>query len=112
MKHTLKAFVYSYQGLCYAFKNEVAFRYDLIVFILGMLLAVTLPVSGMEAALMIFSLFFILLMELTNTAIETTINRISAKHHPLSGHAKDVGSALVLLAFINAILVWLLILIK
>ena len=37
MKHTLKAFVYSCQGLCYAFKNEVAFRYDLVVFILGMI---------------------------------------------------------------------------
>ncbi len=112
MKHTLKAFVYSCQGLCYAFRNEVAFRYDLVVFVLGMILVFLLPVSGLEAALMIFSLFFILLMELTNTAIETAINRISVKRHPLSGHAKDVGSALVLLAFINAILIWLLILIK
>lgn len=111
MKHILKAFIYSCQGLCYTFKNEVAFRYDLIVFVLGMILALILPVSKLESALMIFSLFFILLMELTNTAIETAINRISVKRHPLSGHAKDVGSSLVLLAFINAALIWLVILI-
>lgn len=112
MKHIFNAFIYSCQGLCYAFKNEVAFRYDLIVFILGSILVFILHVSGLEAALMIFSLFFILLMELTNTAIETAINRISVKRHPLSGHAKDVGSSLVLLAFVNAALVWFLILIK
>ena len=55
---------------------------------------------------MVFSLFLILLMEAVNTAIETLVDRISEKYHPLSGQAKDIGSFLVLLSFINAIIVW------
>ena len=110
MKHILKAFIYSYQGLHYTFKNEVAFRYDMIVFVIGLILTYILPVTKVESAAMVLSLFLILLMELTNTAIETTINRISTKRHPLSGIAKDIGSALVFVAFANAIAVWLIIL--
>ncbi len=106
----LKAFTYSWQGLKGAFQSESAFRQDLIVFILGTLISFFLPVSNLERALMLFSLIFILLMELVNTAIEVTVDRISPKYHPLSGRAKDIGSALVLIAFINAIMVWLLIL--
>ena len=106
----LKAFTYSWQGLKSTFQSESAFRQDLIVFTLGTLISFFLPISGFECALMLFSLVLILLMELVNTAIEVVIDRISPKFHPLSGRAKDIGSALVLLAFINAIMVWLLIL--
>ncbi len=110
MKHILKAFVYSCQGLHYTFKNEVAFRYDMLVFVIGVILAFFLPVTKLESALMILSLFLILMMESANTAIEATVNRISTERHPLSGHAKDIGSSLVFMAFVNAIVVWLIIL--
>ena len=110
IKHIFQAFIYSYQGLKATFKSETAFRQDLLVFGIGLLVSFLLPLSGIERALMTFSLFLILLMELINTAIETVIDRISEKHHPLSGRAKDIGSALVFMAFINAIVVWCLIL--
>lgn len=111
IKHIFRAFVYSYQGLVYVFKNEIAFRQDVAVFIIGFITSFFLPISGLSRAVMIFSLFFILLMEMVNTGIEAVVNRISTERHPLSGAAKDIGSALVLLAFLNAIIVWLLILI-
>ena len=110
LKHLLKAFKDSCQGLKSAFKSEAAFRHDLIIFVVGVLISFFLPLSGFERALMVFSLFLILLMELVNTAIEVIIDRISTQYNPLSKKAKDIGSSLVFLAFIDAILVWGLIL--
>ncbi|MBP5534005.1 MAG: diacylglycerol kinase [Alphaproteobacteria bacterium] len=111
VKHIFRAFKYSWQGLVYVFKNEIAFRQDVLFFLICSVISFLLPVSSVSRAIMIFSLFFILLMEMVNTAIEVVINRISTERHPLSGVAKDIGSALVLLAFLNAIIVWLFILI-
>ena len=99
IKHIFRAFKYSWQGLVYVFTNEIAFRQDVLVFIIGLAVSFLLPVCALSRALMIFSLFFILLMEMVNTAIEVVVNRISKERHPLSGAAKDIGSALVLLAF-------------
>lgn len=111
IKHIFRAFQYSWQGLVYVFKNEIAFRQDVLFFLIGLTVSFFLPVCAISRAIMIFSLFFILLMEMVNTAIEVIINRISTERNPLSGVAKDIGSALVLFAFLNAIIVWLCILI-
>ena len=109
-RRILKAFIYSCQGFKALFKKEAAFRQDLIVFIMGSIVCFSLSLSGTERALMMFSLFVILLMEAVNSAIEVVVDRISEKYHPLSGRAKDIGSFLVLLAFVNAAVVWILIL--
>ena len=111
LKRILKAFIYSKQGFCSVCKTEAAFRQDLFVFIVGVIASVLFNVTNLERAVMIFSLFLILLMELVNTAIEVVIDRISSKYNPLSGKAKDIGSLLVLMAFLNAIIIWCLILI-
>ena len=110
LKRILKAFTYSGKGLKSVFKTEVAFRQDLIVFLIGTILCFSLSLTGIQRAVMMFSLFLILLMELVNSAIETVVDRISKDYHPLSGRAKDIGSSLVFLAFVNAIVVWSLIL--
>lgn len=111
IKRILMAFTYSWKGLVAVFKTEAAFRQDLAVFILGTFFCFCLPLSGIERAILFFSLLLILLMELVNSAIEVVIDRISPDYHPLSGRAKDIGSLLVLMAFINAIVVWILVLI-
>jgi diacylglycerol kinase (ATP) len=49
---------------------------------------------------------FVLIVELLNSAIETVVDRIGAERHPLSGRAKDMGSAAVMLALIAAATVW------
>ena len=106
----LKAFVYSYDGVTAIIKSEPAFRQDLCVFAVFTPLSFILNVSSAERALMIFALFFILFAEAVNTAVETCINRISTDFHPLSKKAKDIGSFTVLLAFLNAIIIWAVIL--
>ena len=102
----LKAFTYSYDGLKACFCSEAAFRQDLFVFLGGLVFLTFLPLTLCEKSILFFSLMLILFAELVNTAIEATIDRISADYHDLSKKAKDIGSALVFLAFLNAFVCW------
>lgn len=106
LRRILNAFAYSAAGFAAAFKSEAAFRQDLAVFVIGTGVALYLPLSFIERVCLISPLLLILLMELANTAIETVVDRISDDFHLLSKKAKDIGSLLVLIAFINAILWW------
>lgn len=101
---------YSWQGLSAAYQHEAAFRQELILGLFLVPLAIWLGVTGLESALMIASLFVILIAEIINSALEAVVDRIGSEHHELSGRAKDMGSAAVFLAMINAAVVWIFIL--
>jgi len=106
IKRLFNATGYSFSGLKAAFKHEAAFRQELL------LVAVLVPVAlwfgegGIEKALLISSLLLILIVELINSAIESTIDRIGSEQHELSGRAKDIGSAAVFFALLNAAVIW------
>lgn len=102
----LNAFKYSYDGFVSAFKSEEALRQDILVFVIFTIIALFLPICFFKQAILISSLLFIIFAELANTAIEVVTDRISEEYHELSKKAKDIGSCLVLLSFINAILIW------
>jgi diacylglycerol kinase (ATP) len=68
--------------------------------------------SGVERALLIASLILVLVVELLNSAIEATVDRISFENHRLAKRAKDIGSAAVMLSLVNAGAVWLLIILS
>lgn len=106
IKRILKAFVYSRDGFISAFKSEVALRQDLAVFAIFSIVAMCLNLVLWQKAVLISSLLFIVIMELVNTAVEVVIDRISPEYHELSKKAKDIGSLLVLLAFVNAVILW------
>jgi diacylglycerol kinase (ATP) len=106
VKRILKAFTYSYSGFKSAFKTEAAFRQDLVVCAIAFIVLFFLPLTILEKSLMVSSLILILLMELINTAIETLVDRISDDYHILSKKAKDIGSLIVLLSFVNAGIIW------
>ena len=110
IKRLLKACVYSYDGLKSGIKHEVAFRQEVVLVIVLTILAFYIEVSGLERALMLVSAYFILIVELLNSALETVVDRISLEQHELSKRAKDYGSAAVLIAIINCTLIWIAIL--
>ena len=112
MKRIINAFKYSMAGLTATWKSEPAFRQDIVIFVVGTIVAIILPVTLFLKACMISALLLIVIMELINTAIETIVDRISMDRHELSKKAKDIGSALVCIAFINAAIMWILILIQ
>ncbi|MBU3824970.1 MAG: diacylglycerol kinase [Candidatus Oceanisphaera merdipullorum] len=97
---------YSMQGFKAAYRHEAAFRQEMWLFILLLPVALLWPVSLLAKALLIASLFLVLIVELFNSAVEAVVDRIGPEYHELSGRAKDIGSAAVLLALLLVFIVW------
>jgi len=86
--------------LVFAIREESAFRQELILTAILAPLALWLPATALEKAMMLATLFLVLIVELLNSSIEAAIDRISFSMHGLSKRAKDYGSAAVLLALL------------
>lgn len=110
-KRIVKAVGYSWHGLCSTFRHESAFRQELALSAVLVPLAFWLGQDAVARALMIGCVFLVLVVELLNSAIEAAIDRFGGEHHLLSARAKDMGSAAVLVAILNALIVWALLLI-
>lgn len=106
MKRIIRACKNSYDGICSAYKSEAAFREEVWLLVVAILVVLNLEVTLVHKALLIGSVVVIMIVELLNSAIEAAIDRISLDIHPLSKKAKDIGSAAVFVAFINAIIIW------
>ncbi|EPR9350038.1 diacylglycerol kinase [Serratia marcescens] len=102
----IKAAGYSYKGLSAAWQHEAAFRQELVVTLLAIILAVWLDVGAIARILLIGSVALVMIVEILNSAIEALVDRIGSEHHELSGRAKDMGSAAVSLAIVLALFVW------
>ncbi len=105
-RHVVQAFRLSLKGLKAAMRYEEAFRLELIAFAFMAPLAVWLGEAGTRTIWLLSSLFLVLIVELLNSAIETVVDRIGIEHHELSGRAKDLGSAAVFFALLNALATW------
>jgi len=104
--HVVKAAGYSLQGLRAALKYEEAFRLELLALLIMLPLGFWLGQSAIERALLLGSLLLVLIVELINSAVEAVVDRVGIEHHKLSGRAKDIGSAAVFMALLNAAVVW------
>lgn len=102
---------YSAAGLRDAFRLEDAFRQEVGLALVLVPVAFGLPVGGAERALMIGVVLLMLIVELLNSSLEAAVDRVSLETHVLARQAKDIGSAAVLLALVNAAVTWALILI-
>jgi diacylglycerol kinase (ATP) len=106
----LNATGYSWAGLVAAFRYESAFRQEIFLAVLLIPLALVLGETGIERALMVGAVLLVLIVELLNSALEAAVDRISLDHHLLIKRAKDMGSAAVMIALVNALIVWVLVL--
>ncbi len=106
----LRALGATWLGLAGAFREEAAFRQELAFAVLVIPLGGWLGHSGVERALLIAPMLLILIVELINSAIEATVDRIGFERHALAGLAKDIGSAAVFMSFVLLTTVWLLVL--
>ena len=111
-RRLVNAFGYSIAGTLAAFKHEDAFRQEVILSAVLIPLALYLGQTAVEQALMIASILLVIIVELLNSSVEATVDRISVKRHKLSKRAKDIGSAAVFFSLINAAVIWFLILVK
>lgn len=101
---------YSLVGLRDAFRHEQAFRLEVYIFCLALPLGLWLGEGGVEKSLLVGSWVLVMVCELFNSAIEAVVDRIGPEHHELSGRAKDIASATVMLTSGLAALIWFLLL--
>lgn len=106
LRRVWNALFYSIDGLRAAYRHEDAFRQEVLLAILLIPAACFVPVSGLGKAMLIGSVLLVLVVELLNSAVEATVDRISLENHRLAKRAKDIGSAAVLLSLANVTIVW------
>ena len=106
LERLFNALGFSMQGLTAAFKNEAAFRQEIYLSIVLVPLGFYLGETGVEIALLVSVILLVLITELINSGMEAVVDRFGGEQHELSGRAKDVGSAAVLIALLNVVLVW------
>ena len=106
VRRLLNAFGYSCAGLQEAFRNEDAFRQEVLLASVLVPLTFILEYEMLGRALMIACVLLLLIVELLNSAIEATVDRISLDDHRLAKRAKDIGSAAVLLSLLLCAAIW------
>lgn len=107
VSRVFNALHYALKGLKVAWRNETAFRQEVVAILILLPIAVWLADSLVEFLLLLGAMLFVLLVEIINSAIEATVDRIGSERHELSGNAKDLGGAAVLLSLVLAAMVWL-----
>lgn len=110
LKRVFLAYQNSMKGFIWLYKNEAAFRQELVMLIVLIPLTFIFNITPLEQVTLIISLLFIVFAEVVNTAIEAVVDRIGLEIHPLSGLAKDLGSSAVFISLTIATLTWAVIL--
>lgn len=102
----LRATRYSAQGLAHAWRHEAAFRQEVVLTILLIPAALWLGTGPVETTMLIGSCLLVLVVELLNSAVEAAIDRHGDEFNELSGRAKDLGSAAVMLSLVLGAALW------
>jgi diacylglycerol kinase (ATP) len=110
LSRIVRAFGWSIAGFRSALRYEEAFRQEVFLCCILVPAGLWLGETGLEKAMLTSSVLLVPIVELLNSAVESTVDRISSEQHPLSGRAKDLGSAAVFLSLVNVFAVWVLVL--
>lgn len=110
LRRVWNALFYSVDGIRAAYQHEDAFRQEVLLALVLLPVALFMPTTGIGKALLMGSVLLVLIVELLNSAVEATVDRISLENHRLAKRAKDIGSAAVLLSLANVVIVWVLVL--
>lgn len=111
MKRWWSAFLNSMDGMVSAWRGEAAFRQEVVLAIFAIPFAVFIAPDAVSMLLLIGSILILLIVELLNTAVEATVDRIGLHRDDLAKKAKDTASAAVLIALVNAVMVWAVVLV-
>lgn len=103
----VRALGYSLKGLAAAWRDEAAFRQEMVVLTLLGAATLGLGLPRLDTVLLLCLMVLVLALELLNSGLEALVDKTSPEKHPLAGKAKDCGSAAVLLAIIGLTGAWL-----
>jgi diacylglycerol kinase (ATP) len=101
----IDSFRYAADGLIYAVKTQRNMKIHSVVAVIVILLSWHLKINYNEFLFIIFSIFLVLVAELVNTAIESTVDLFTSEYHPLAKIAKNIAAGAVLLTAVNALIV-------
>lgn len=107
LKRIFRAMGHSNRALSWMLANETAFKQELLLLLATVVIVIIWPISLYEKTALLCAALLLIFAEIVNTAIESVVDRISEEHHPLSGLAKDLGSAAVFIAMVIKLLLWL-----
>lgn len=110
LSRLLASFGNSWKGFAGAWKEEEAFRQECLGALVVLPAGIYFGHTGVERALLVGPMLLVLIVELLNSAVEAAIDRIGVERNPLSGLAKDLGSAAVLMSFVLLAVNWVLVL--
>ena len=111
LKRLILATGYSLHGLGSALKHESAFRAELVLGAIMMIIAAVLPIDLLSKALLFSAIFLVLIVELLNSSLEWVVDYISLQRHPFAKRAKDMASAAVFMSLLNCGMIWVLVLV-
>ena len=107
LTRVVRALRFSMKGLRAAWRDEAAFRQEVVVFAALGAMTASLPLDACAKALLFSQMGAVLLAELLNSGLEAIVDKASPEHHPLAGKAKDCASAAVLVACLVLSGTWL-----
>jgi len=107
LRHLINATRFSAAGLKSAFINESAFRQELFIFAFLLPTGAWLADSAGSVLALVCACLLVLCIELLNSGIEATVDRIGLERDELAKNAKDYGSAAVLMALLIVGCIWL-----
>lgn len=110
LKRVYLATLNSTRAFKWLLRNEAAFRQELLLLVLSIPVTFLFNITLKEQLILIVAVLFIMFTEIINTAIEAVVDRIGLEIHPLSGLAKDLGSAAVLMSILISFITWVIIL--
>lgn len=106
-RRIVSATFFSLAGLRAAWRHEAAFRQECALALVLVPAAFWVGQTAVERVLLVASCVLVLIVELLNTAVEATVDRFGTERHRLSGRAKDLGSAAVLVSLLLTLFVWI-----
>ncbi len=106
VKRIWRATINSWHGLVAVTRSEAAFREELSLLVVGVPLAFYLTGDTGKRFALIGTLFFVLIIELLNTAIEKLADRVTRDQDPIIKRVKDMGSAAIFLSLTAAGVTW------
>ena len=106
----LKSFQHAFAGLWHAWKTQRNVRIHVAIAIVVVILGLALELQPGQWAVIILTIGFVIVSELFNTVVESLVDLVTAKNHPLAKQAKDVAAGAVLTSAIVAVAVGLLVL--
>jgi len=106
-KHNLfKNTIYALEGLVDITKHETSFKWQILLFVLGTVLAWFLPIATGYKLILSISLIIPVLAEIINSAIERVVDLVTQDYHILAKQAKDAGAAIVFVSLLTLGSIW------